>query len=193
MIRCYITDRKAAGGLEPLAACIERAMAAGVDMIQIREKDLSARELLAFVRRVLAFPRRGATRVLVNSRLDVALAAGAQGVHLPSDSPPPARLRTLAGEGFLFGVSCHSPAEAVEAETNGADFIVFGPVFFTASKAGYGPPQGLGRLHETALRVRIPVLALGGVSVGKIQSCLDAGAAGIAGITMFQQPVTLSG
>ncbi len=188
MIRYYITDRKAAGGIEALAACAARAMAAGVDMIQIREKDLSARELLALARRILALPERGATRILLNSRLDVALAAGAHGIHLPSDSPPAWRWKALAGEEFLAGVSCHSLEEARAAEAGGASFIVFGPVFHTASKAAYGPPLGLDRLREAAALVRIPVLALGGVNAGNIGQCLEAGAAGIAGISLFQQP-----
>jgi thiamine-phosphate pyrophosphorylase len=188
MIRYYITDRAALGGCGELLDNITRRLGQGsIDYVQIREKDLSARALLDLVNRVLTLPNPGRARVLVNSRIDIALAAGAAGVHLPASSPPPERLRRIAPPGFLFAVSCHPVDEVRQAEAEGADFAVFGPVFHTPSKSGYGEPLGLDRLREACRAVRMPVLALGGVHIGDIGRCLEAGAGGVAGISLFQQ------
>ena len=187
---CYITDRTSLdGGLLPQIA---RALEAGVDIVQIREKDLSSRELYELARDVMRLKNLAGTRVLINERVDVALAAGAAGVHLPSRAVPPSRILTVTPPDFLIGVSCHCTEEVRRAEAEGAGYVVFGPVFPSASKIKYGPPQGLAALAHASRAVDISVLALGGVTLDNAAHCMDSGAAGIAGISLFQQSANLS-
>lgn len=187
MVRCYITDRRQLGGLGPLLDCIRRNLERGLDIIQIREKDLSACELLQFVTQVCRLPNPANTRILVNDRLDIAMAAGAHGVHLPAEAVAPSRLRSIAPPGVVIGVSCHNVADLALAAREGADFAVFGPVFAPLSKASSLPPVGLAALKAAASQVAIPVLALGGITSENAAFCEQAGASGVAGITIFQK------
>ena len=176
---------------------METAAAAGVDWIQIREKDLSGRDSGLLTREALQRAAKSLasnaapTRILVNERLDVALSEGAGGVHLGENSLPlPEAKRLVKAQAlsrhFLIGVSCHSLHVARSAASGGADYLFFGPIFATPSKAAYGPPQGLERLAEVCRAVSIPVLAIGGITVENAAACLRAGASGIAGIRLFQ-------
>ena len=200
----YITDRSQFRGDErtrrrDLLAKVAEAARACVDYIQLREKDLSTRELEMLAREVVAIVRQNSslTRLLVNSRTDVALAAGADGVHLRGDDVVPRevrqvleagglqRLKPLTTDHFLVAASCHSKEDVIRADSEGADFAVFAPVF-EKNQAPGTQPAGLAALHE-ACRAKIPVLALGGVTMENAASCLDAGAAGVAGIRLFQE------
>jgi thiamine-phosphate pyrophosphorylase len=205
-ILCYVTDRR---GLEASRASshssprghapapprslqdsIRSAVAAGIDWIQIREKDLGARSLMELARFAVAETQAAGTRVFINDRLDIAVAARAAGVHLGEESMPPeavAEWRRSAGrKDFLIGVSCHSLESARAAELGGADYVFFGPVFATPSKAAFGAPQGIERLREVCASVEIPVLAIGGVNLENSRQCLATGAAGVAAIRLFQ-------
>lgn len=183
---CYITDRH---GLAPLRLLphLQAVAEAGVDLIQLREKDLACRDMLAMVKSAVEVSRRTNTRIVVNDRLDMAMAAGAHGVHLGGQSVPPEAVRRHVDKDFLVGVSCHSREEALKAEAGGADYILLGPIFDTPSKRPYGPPLGLNKLSEVASRIRIPVLALGGITVERVRLCIEAGATGVAGIRLFQE------
>jgi thiamine-phosphate pyrophosphorylase len=198
-ILCCITDRMQFAGDEAqrerlLLAKIAECAAAGVDYVQVREKDLSARRLETLVSKaVAAIPAGAKTRLLVNSRIDVALACGAQGVHLPAGSLAASEVRSIWSRASstppVIGVSTHSPAEVASAESHGADFAVFGPVF---EKSGQLNPAGLEELRAACQRPAIagspmPVLALGGVTLENARLCLQAGAAGIAAIRLFQE------
>lgn len=203
-ILCYVTDRRSL----PLATSrdayplllesITRAAAAGVDWIQLREKDYSGREWSQLLKESLQriAVAGSSTRVLVNDRMDVALAGGAGGVHLSENGIPVAeacRLRDdfFSAHGpreFLIGVSCHSLGAALGAARGGADYIYFSPIYRTPSKANYGPPQGVERLARICSAVDIPVLAIGGITPANAPDCLSAGAAGIAAIRLFQEP-----
>ena len=192
MLLYYITDRKQFPGTqaqqrEQLIAKITEAARAGVDYIQLREKDLSSRDLEVLASEVVrAVPTSGHTRLLINSRTDVALAVGADGVHLRSNDISPTDVRRMWRSAGLttepvVTMSCHSEIEVMAAKAAGANFVVFGPVF----GKGDAPGRGIGELRAACAH-GIPVLALGGVNAENASSCLEAGAAGVAGIRLFQ-------
>jgi thiamine-phosphate pyrophosphorylase len=173
-----ITDR--ATSPRPPADVVEECLAAGLRAVQLREKDLEARELLALADTLREATRRHGARLIVNDRADVALAARADGVQRTHASLPVSALRAITPPGFLVGASVHSEAEARDAAAQGADFIVFGPVYDTPSKRRYGPPQGLAALEAVARAVDRPVLAVGGLTPERVAEALAAGAAGVA-------------
>ncbi len=208
-ILCYVTDRHLLPKLdaqdvrENLLDKIAAAASAGVDWIQLREKDLSGRDCgtlaLQALQRIANSTSKHAApaRLLVNDRLDVALAERAGGVHLGERSLPLAEAKRLTDslanrKNFLIGVSCHSLDAARSAELDGADYIFFGPVFPTPSKAAYGAPQGLPSLAKVCARLSIPVIAIGGITQENAAGCLRAGATGLAAIRLFQQAPDLS-
>jgi thiamine-phosphate pyrophosphorylase len=206
-ILCYITDRRSLSAppqkdlMDPLLDKIDLLAAAGIDWIQLREKDLSGKHSASLTREALkrvskqAGHSKSATRIIVNDRLDVALAEQAAGVHLGENSLPVEEAKrlllaypaaqTLAHK-FLVGVSCHSLEAAKSAAAAGADYLYFGPIFATPSKAAYGAPHGLDRLAGVCGSVDIPVLAIGGITLENTSSCLSAGASGLAAIRLFQ-------
>jgi thiamine-phosphate pyrophosphorylase len=171
---------------------VSAAVAAGIDLIQIREKKLSGRVMFELTARAVERAAGTSTRILVNDRADIAAGAGAAGVHLTTDSIDAGTIRKSFGKDFLIGASTHSLEEAHAARNGDADFAVFGPVFETSSKSEYGPPLGLDALTDAAQKLApFPLLALGGVSIENADECLSAGASGIAGISLFADPVKL--
>lgn len=165
---------------------VELAVEARVSLVQIREKDLTARELFELASRASALARGSETRVLINDRADIARAAGCDGVHLTTRSLEANVVRRAFGEDFLIGVSAHTLREARAAREGGADFAVFGPVFDTPSKRVYGPPVGLEALKDAARALSpFPLVALGGVDETNAGECFAAGAEGVAAIRLF--------
>ena len=213
-ILCYVTDRLSLPAapqkdlIDLLQKKIELIAAAGIDWIQLREKDLSGKQSASLAREASSrVSKQGshskfAKRVIVNDRLDVALAEQAGGVHLGESSLPVEQAKRLLlsspaaqtfPHSFIVGVSCHSLEAAKSAASSGADYIFFGPVFATPSKAAYGAPQGLERLADVCSSVDNPVLAIGGITLANISACLSAGASGIAAIRLFQDSADPAG
>jgi thiamine-phosphate pyrophosphorylase len=174
-----ISDRKQVPGGN-LCAAVEGALRGGVRAVQLREKDLSGRELHELACRLREITSRYGAQLILNERLDIALAVGADGVHLGESSIPLLQARKVAGDALLIGVSCHDRETALAAQDNGADFITFSPIFFTPSKAAYGEPVGTERLAEVCRLLRVPVFALGGITQQKVSAVLGCGAHGIA-------------
>jgi thiamine-phosphate pyrophosphorylase len=178
------SDGRFLGGVEHLPEWVAGLESAGVDLVQIREKSLSTRELVHVVAACLVNCRR--IRLLVSARVDVALACGAHGVHLPGDSPPASAWRAIVPPGFLIGASCHSTGDARSAQLGGADFVVAAPVFDPLSKEAYRQALGIEELRRICHTVTLPVFALGGITRQNALECLAAGAAGVAGITLYR-------
>jgi thiamine-phosphate pyrophosphorylase len=180
-----ITDRRRFPGEDALVQRVAAAANAGVDLVQVRERDMEGRELSRLVMRCLGAVSGTRTRILVNDRLDVALATGAHGVHLRSDSMPASRARSLAPIGFLIGRSVHSVSEAVKVCADGGlDYLLFGAVFATESKPGQ-PPAGVKALAEVSAAVSVPVLGVGGISPETAPQLSNTGCAGLAAIGWF--------
>jgi len=177
-----VTDRTLCAPRE-LVEVLEEACAAGVRMIQLREKNLPARDLYQLAVRVKSIADRYESMLFINDRVDVARSIGAAGVHLPASGLPIAAARDCLSENQLVGVSTHSLEEAILAERDGADFICFGPVFETPSKRRFGAPQGLEKLRAVCCHVSLPVFAIGGISVERVAECMEAGAFGVAVIS----------
>jgi thiamine-phosphate pyrophosphorylase len=180
---CLVTDRSQVTGT--LEEAVETCLGAGLKAVQLREKDLGARDLLSIARALRESTRRCGAKLIVNDRADVALGVEADGVHRGGTSLPVSALRAICSPpigppGFLIGASVHSVAEALAAEAEGADFLLFGPVYDTLSKRRYGPPQGLPALERVASAVHLPVMAVGGVTPARVADVTRAGASGVA-------------
>ena len=187
MIRHLVTDRRRFGLDEgALVEAAVRASRRGADAIQVRERDLADAALVSLVRRMVVALARSATKVLVNDRADVAVAAGADGVHLRADSPPASRVRAIVPDAFVIGRSVHTLDEIDAAARDGAcDYLMFGTVFPSAGKPAGHPVAGLERLAEACRRSPVPVIAIGGMTAEREAAVAGAGAAGLAGVRWF--------
>ncbi len=165
--------------------CDHSLRAAAADFIQVREPGLTVRDLARCVRDLVT---SDGPRILVNDRADVAIACRAAGVHLRDHSVSPRVIRRIAPSGFIITVACHDGDAVLRAAAEGADYAVLAPVFAPLSKPASRPPLGLARLREIAASAKIPVIALGGITTGNEHLCVEAGAAGVAGITLFRRP-----
>lgn len=196
---CLVTDRRAvapdarttAAQLTALERQLDEAIEAGMDLVQLREADLSARDLLGLAERVAARTRQTVTRVLVNDRADVALCVEGVGLHLKSNGPPVSMVRRLDVTGRLIGCSAHDPIS--RQLVAGADFLIFGTVFASRSKPPDVKPAGVDALRVACASVAVPVLAIGGVTPERVAACRDAGAAGVAAIGIFLPPGRAAG
>ena len=177
-----VTDRHQTKG-RPLVPLLQQALTAGTSAVQLRERDLSARELVTLAREVQAVTASFKSQFLINDRVDVALALEGVGVHLRSNSLPLPVARQMLGAQRLLGISVHAVEEAVQAEAAGADYIVLGPIYETPSKQTFGPPLGIHTLEKACTLVRIPIIGIGGVTAARAREMRRAGAFGVAVIT----------
>ena len=175
-----ITDRKLFKDKLSLYTAVEEAMKGGVKAVQLREKDLGVRALLAMAHEMRGLTKRHGAGLFINDRVDVAMAAGADGVHLGGESIPVRAARKIVGGTMMIGASAHSTAEAAIAADEGADFITLGPIYETPSKVRYGAPLGKGILAEAKKEVAAPVFAIGGMKAERVDEVREAGAHGIA-------------
>jgi len=178
-----ITDRKLFHTQCSLYLALETVLKAGVKYIQLREKRLPTRNILDMAYWVIELTREYGAKLLVNDRVDIAIAVGADGVHLGQESLPAHAVRKIAGDNFLIGVSTHGIDEALQAEKDGADFITLGPIYHTPSKLRYGDPIGVDILRQVKSKVSVPVLAIGGIKTDTVNEVLNAGADGVAVIS----------
>lgn len=179
---CLVTDRSQAVGRD-LVVVVGECLAAGLRAVQVREKDLSARELALLCRRLRDLASASRALLIVNDRVDVALAVGADAVQRTHASLPVGQIRAIADKRLLIGASVHSVEEALQAEREGADWVVFGPIYPTPSKLTYGPPQGPPALARVVTAVEIPVIAIGGITPSRVRDVVEAGARGVAVIS----------
>ena len=177
-----VTDRHQTNG-RPLVPLLQRVLTAGVPAIQLRERDLSARELVTLAREVQAVTASRRSKLLINDRIDVALALEGVGVHLRSNSLPVSVARQLLGAQRLLGISVHAVEEVLSVQSQGADYIVLGPIYETPSKQMFGPPLGIHTLEKACRLVRIPIIGIGGVTTARAREMRRAGAFGVAVIT----------
>lgn len=174
-----VTDRHQTRG-RPLVSLLERAIEAGVQAIQLRERDLPTTELLSLAQAIHAVSAPKSVSLLINDRVDLMMALNLDGVHLRSNSLPAHVARELVGLRRLIGVSAHSVDDVQRANQNGADYVVFGPIYDTLSKRSFGPPLGLATLTEACRRSSIPVFAIGGITCERVGEVRRAGAHGVA-------------
>jgi len=186
---CLVTDSRRLTPPEDdaLVRLVRHAAAAGVYLVHVREAHRSDADLVQLTRRLVSASSQTNTRVVVNDRVDVAIASGAAGVHLRADSFSADRVRRMAPVGFLIGRSVHGEEEAIAAARTAVDYLVFGTVYPTISKKDLAAPAGIGGLQAVCRRVRVPVLAIGGVASDKVREIAGAGAAGIAAIGLFTE------
>ena len=177
-----VTDRHQTNG-RPLVPLLQRVLTVGAPAIQLRERDLPAKELVTLAREVQAVMASRRSQLLINDRVDVALTMEGVGVHLRSDSLPVSVARQLLGAQRLLGISVHAVEEAVRVESQGVDYIVLGPIYETPTKQMFGPPLGIQTLEKACRLVRIPIIGIGGVTAARVREMRSAGAFGVAVIT----------
>lgn len=166
-----------------LIPSVRKAIDGGVKAVQLRGKNLSARELLRIGEKLRRLTEERSVKLFVNDRIDVAMTLDADGIHLGQTSLPVTLVRKISGGRFMIGVSTHNLREAREAEAGGADFITFGPVFETSSKLAFGPPVGLRKLANVTREIKIPVFAIGGIKIGDVKRVVESGGRGVAVIS----------